>query len=157
MKKKYSNANPRFHLLSDVIRHEVDECGVPMKAIAASIGKPYKTLLRELDNDDDMAKIGVDTLPLLIDACRKESGGPSLVLVWLAEREGMRLCPADCAPDKDTLHGEMLDDYKQVVALHEGMTDWQHPTVVKGLAAAAHAEIDQSFALYKREWAKAGK
>ncbi len=157
MKKKDSNSTPQFHLLSDVVRHYVDESGVPLKAIAASVGKPYKTLLRELDNEDDMAKLGVDTLPLLLDACRTGSDEPPLVLVWLAERYGLRLCPTDCTPDKDTLHGEMLDDYKQVVALHEGMTDWQHPTVVKGLAAAAHAEIDQSFALYKREWAKAGK
>lgn len=157
MRKKDSNAKLRFHLLSDVIRHEVDECGVPMKAIAASIGKPYKTLLRELDNDDDMAKIGVDTLPLLIDACRKDSSEPSLILVWLAEREGMRLCPAESTPDKDTLHSEMLDDYKQVVALHDGMAAWQHPTVIDGLATAAHAELDQSVALYKREWAKEGK
>ena len=157
MGKKNSNTTPKFHILSDVIRHYVDESGIPLKALSASVGKSYKALLRELNEDDDMAKIGVDTMTLILDACQENSDEPPLVLVWLAERYGLRLCPTDCAPDKDTLHGEMLDDYKQVVALHEGMTDWQHPTVVKGLAAAAHAEIDQSFALYKREWAKEGK
>lgn len=34
----------------------------PPKDIAAAIGKPYSTLMRELNPQDRLAKLGVDTL-----------------------------------------------------------------------------------------------
>lgn len=154
MGKKKSNYMPEFHLFSDVIRHMVDESGVPMKAIAASAGKTYKTLLRELDNDDDMAKLGVDTLPLVMESCRNGSTEPPIALVWLAEAFGFHLVPTDASPDKNTLQDEMLDDYKCVVDLHNAMKRWDHPTIIDALATAAHADINQSVAFYKLEQSK---
>lgn len=132
----------------------VDECGVPMKAIAAASGKTYKTMLRELDNDDDLAKLGVDTLPLLMKACMDESKEPPIALVWLADYFGCHLVPADASPDKETLQDEMLEDYKCLVDLHNAMKDWKHPTIIDALATAAHADINQSVAFYKVEQSK---
>ena len=47
--------------MSEAVRRMVDDSGLPVKAIAAETGKGYTTLYRELDSEDDGAKIGVDT------------------------------------------------------------------------------------------------
>ena len=73
--------------MSEAVRRMVDDSGLPLKAIAAETGKGYTTLYRELDSEDDGAKIGVDTLPLLIRACCGDAPQePPLPLVVLAAR-----------------------------------------------------------------------
>ena len=59
--------------MSEAVRRMVDDSGLPLKAIAAETGKGYTTLYRELDSEDDGAKIGVDTLPLLGCVCKPSS------------------------------------------------------------------------------------
>mgnify|MGYP000273172786 CR=1 FL=1 len=46
----------------------VIEGNVPAKKVAATIGKPYKTLMREINPDDLGAKLGVETFMDIIRA-----------------------------------------------------------------------------------------
>ncbi len=45
-----------------VVQEMVMSCPLPLKVIAAKIGKPYSTLLRELNPYDTGAKLGVETM-----------------------------------------------------------------------------------------------
>ena len=69
------------------ILHElVLENRIPAKALAKEIGKPYSTLLREINPYDNGAKLGVETLLQLMKATN--SVAP---LEYMAEQMGYPL------------------------------------------------------------------
>lgn len=64
----------------------VIEGNVPAKKVAATIGKPYKTLMREINPDDLGAKLGVETFMDIIRAT-----GDATPLKRLVQELGFRL------------------------------------------------------------------
>ena len=58
-----------YNTLSEVVSDMIENGNKPIKAIAADIGKPYSTLKRELNVDDDMAKLGADALLGIMASC----------------------------------------------------------------------------------------
>lgn len=139
--------------MSEAVERMVDECGRPVKAIAADIGKPYGTLKRELDLDDDGAKVGIDTLPLLIRACHGDAPKtPPMPLLVLAQRSGFRLVPESANPDKDDLRDECLDDCRELAEFHAMVREGRaHPNVVNQEAVRLTAEIMETAERYKRD------
>jgi hypothetical protein len=91
----------------------------PIKDIADAVGKPYSTLMRELDPKDDRAKLGVELLLPLMQAC--DSTAP---LRHLAEALDCRLVSnRGIIPDKPTFHEELLDTYQALVDYHRAMLE----------------------------------
>lgn len=79
-----------FHnSITKVVQEMVLEGSKPAKVIAEEIGKPYSTLLRELNPFDAGAKIGVETM---LDIMRVT--GNVDVLEFLAREFGYELSPA---------------------------------------------------------------
>ena len=136
--------------MSEAVRRMVDDSGLPVKAIAAETGKGYTTLYRELDSEDDGAKIGVDTLPLLIRAAPQE---PPLPLVVLAARFGFRLVSDDVQPDKEDVRDECLDDGQALAAFHRAVREGRaNPHTIAQMATELATEIAETSAAYASEW-----
>ena len=133
--------------MSEAVRRMVDDSGLPLKAIAAETGKGYTTLYRELDSEDDGAKIGVDTLPLLIRACCGDA------LVVLAARFGFRLVSDDVQPDKDDVRDECLDDGQALATFHRAVREGKaNPHTIAQMATELATEIAETSAAYASEW-----
>lgn len=78
------------------ILHElVLENRIPAKALAKEIGKPYSTLLREINPYDSGAKLGVETLLQLMKCTN--SVAP---LEYMAEQMGYSLVQKEGAQDQ---------------------------------------------------------
>ena len=137
--------------MSEAVRRMVDDSGLPLKAIAAETGKGYTTLYRELDSEDDGAKIGVDTLPLLIRACCGDAPQePPLPLVVLAARFGVS---DDVQPDKDDVRDECLDDGQALAAFHRAVREGKaNPHTIEQMATELATEIAETSAAYASEW-----
>ena len=157
MDHDYFNALP----LSEVCARLVDESGLPLKAIAAESGKPYTTLYRELDSNDEGAKLGVDTLLLLIRACHMQGSRlgvwppktPPAPLLWLASKCGFKCVPIAAEPDHETLVEELLDDHEALVAFQkEARKGKLHPGKLAEFARRAQIEIDETLEQYRRQW-----
>lgn len=74
--------------LTQIIHDMVLDGGVPAKVIAAEIGKPYTTMLREINPHDSGAKVGIDLLlPLMRSSKSNEP------LKFLAHQMGYALVP----------------------------------------------------------------
>lgn len=149
--------------LSEACAKLVDDSGLPLKAIAAETGKPYSTLYRELDANDEGAKIGVDTLLLLIRACHMEGSRhgswppktPPGPLAWLAAKCGFRCVPNAAEPDSGNVNDEMLDDFAALAEMQKAARDGcVHPAIIVELAAKAQVELEETVEQYRREWAK---
>lgn len=67
---------------------------LPLKELAEKIGKPYPTLLRELNPYDKGAKLGVETLLEIMKVT-----GNIAPLVYMAEEMGYELAPAAAKVD----------------------------------------------------------
>lgn len=80
--------------VTHIIQAMVLEGSKPAKHVASEIGKPYPTLLREINPFDNGAKIGVESLTPLMKAA--DSLKP---LEYLAKQMGCALVPmkAECA------------------------------------------------------------
>lgn len=157
MNHDYYNAMP----LSEVMARLVDDSGLPLKAIAAEIGKPYTTLYRELDGNDEGAKIGVDTALLLIRACYMPGSRlghwppktPPAPLMWLASKCGFVCQPLACEPDHASVQEEMLDDLQAVATMQSEARKRQLPPAkIVELARRAQIEIEETVEQYRREW-----
>lgn len=71
--------------------HELVTQGkMPAKSIAIAIGKPYQTLMREINPDDLGAKLGVETFMAIIET----TGDPTPLNVMVQEI-GYRLALVD--------------------------------------------------------------
>ena len=76
----------------------------PAKVVAETIGKPYSTLLREINPYDTGAKIGVETLLQIMKATQNASP-----LDFMAREMGYTLVPLDrlVSTKSFALHGEL--------------------------------------------------
>lgn len=72
--------------LTKIVHNLVLDNPLPAKALAKEIGKPYSTLLREINPYDTGAKLGVETL-LMIMRCT----GDLKPLEYMAQQLGCRL------------------------------------------------------------------
>lgn len=140
--------------LSEVCARMVDDSGRPLKAIAAEIGKGYSTLYRELDAQDDSAKLGVDTLFPLIRACMAEPFTvPPAPLIWLSGKCGFKNVSLRVAPDHDDVRDEILDVLHSLDAFTRAIrAKKKSPADVLALARALQKEIDDVVEQYSREW-----
>ncbi len=71
-----------------VVQDAVLEGPLPAKVVAQEIGKPYSTLLRELNPFDENAKLGVETLIKIMKVTRSVEP-----LRFMAEELGYVLAP----------------------------------------------------------------
>lgn len=151
MKNDFFNAEP----LSETISRMVDASERPLKAIAAEIGKGYSTLYRELDANDEGAKIGVDTLLPLIRAC-SETWPPKNIpapVLWLNSKCGFKALPLTAEPDHPDVREEILDDEASYATFREAVRNRRNtPGQVAELARAVQREIDETVEQYRREW-----
>lgn len=140
-----------YNTLSEVVSDMIENGDKPIKAIAADIGKPYSTLKRELNVDDDMAKLGADALLGIMLSC-----GSVVPLEWLAGRLGYIVKPKDFAePDKATWPEERVDDSVCCGKVSTLMQEGAHPSVVFKEIEKAKGELDQSGTRYSRDYEKA--
>jgi hypothetical protein len=105
--------------LSTVVYEMVEGAPLPVKTIAEKVNKRYSTLVRELDPEDQGAKLGVDMLLPLMKVCNS-----SAPLRFLAHKMGYRLSSArKVAPDKPSFHEELIDTYQALVEYHRAMME----------------------------------
>ncbi len=72
--------------LTKIVHALVLDNPIPAKALAKEIGKPYSTLLREINPYDTGAKLGVETLLQLM-----KTTGNSRPLEYMASELGYRI------------------------------------------------------------------
>lgn len=63
---------------------------MPARTIAVAVGKPYKTLMREINPEDLGAKLGVETFMAIVEAT-----GDSTPLNVMVRELGYRLAPVN--------------------------------------------------------------
>lgn len=134
--------------LTEIVRDMVFNSGVPAKAIAAELQKSYPTFLRELNPDDDGAKLGADTLKTIMETC-----GNVTPLRHLAMQLGYRLMPlAGVTPDKATVAEEVNDDVQALAPLQAALLDVEKTTLedAEALAMRMHLEIDENLVAFQQ-------
>lgn len=136
-----------FNTLTEVCREAyVHDGGMPLKAVAAAVGKPYPTLTRELNPDDDGAKLGADLLLPLMQAT-----GDIRPLEWLAGRMGYALRKnGDIQPDRPTWTEEHAQDSALMGELTAAMLKGDDVASVQGIARRLIADIEQTVEQYAR-------
>lgn len=72
--------------LTRIVHTSILESTIPAKVIASKIGKPYSTLLREVNPYDEGAKLGVETLLQILKIT-----GDTAPLEYMANELGMEL------------------------------------------------------------------
>jgi len=133
--------------IRNVILEMVRNCPKPIKQVADALGKPYSTLMRELDPEDRRAKLGVETLLPLMQACN--STAP---LRFLAEAMEHRLVSnRDIKPDKATFHEELLDTYQALVDYHRAMLEGLPADVVGKRREVLIRQVKEDFVFYLSE------
>lgn len=129
-----------LHLLYDMARNNDKS----IKSISEEIGKPYSTLMRELDPADKGAKLGVELLSPLMQSC--ESIAP---LRLLASRLGYRVVAnKNITPDKGSLHEELLDTYQALVEYHRAMLEKQPLEVVSRYREVLIRQLKEDFVAF---------
>ena len=130
--------------IRSVILDMVRNSDRPVKDIADAVGKPYSTLMRELDPKDDRAKLGVEMLLPLMQACDS-----TLPLRYLAEEMGHRVASVrDIEPDKPTFHEELLDTYQALVEYHRAMLEGRSVEYVAKWREVLIRQLKEDFAFY---------
>ncbi|MYL85184.1 hypothetical protein GTA51_18965 [Desulfovibrio aerotolerans] len=130
--------------IRNVILEMIQNCPKPIKVVAAEIGKPYSTLMRELDPEDRRAKLGVEMLLPLMQACN--GAAP---LRHLAEAMGYRLVSnREITPDKPTFHEELLDTYQALVDYHRAMLEGLPADVVGKRREVLVRQLKEDFVFY---------
>lgn len=72
--------------LTRIVHTSILESPTPAKVIASKIGKPYSTLLREVNPYDEGAKLGVETLLQILKIT-----GDTAPLEYMASELGLEL------------------------------------------------------------------
>jgi hypothetical protein len=130
--------------ITAVILEMAQDCPRAIKTIAAEVGKPYSTLMRELDPGDRGAKLGVDLLLPLMQACKSISP-----LCHLAEAMGHRVVSIkDITPDKATFHEELLDTYQALVDYHRAMLESQPVEIVAKRREVLIRQLKEDYVFY---------
>jgi len=135
--------------LTEIVRDMVFNSGVPAKSIAQELRKSYTTFLRELNPDDDGAKLGADALKIIMEKCKEVTP-----LRHLAMQLGYRLMPlTGVTPDKATLSEEVNDDVQVLAPLQAALLDVQNTTLedAEALAMRMHLEIDENLVAFRQE------
>lgn len=115
-----------------------------IKSIAEEIGKPYSTLMRELDPGDRGAKLGVELLLPLMKACN--SIAP---IRFMAGAMHYRVASTRAIhPDKASFHEELLDTYQALVEYHRAMIEGQKVEVVAEYREVLIRQLKEDFAAY---------
>ena len=131
--------------LLEVIAETVLDGKVPAKVVAETLGKPYPTLMRELNPQDEGAKLGAE---MLIPVMR--ATGDDRPLYYLAQQMGYRLASLEeVKPDKPTLADECLDTYPALAEFHEAMRNGSSLKKVGMLLHRAISEVEQDFVAYR--------
>lgn len=122
----YNEENLMHDELHIILQEMIQKSSLPAKSIADKVGKPYSTLMRELDPGDRGAKLGVELLLPLMQACNSITP-----LNYLSNKMGYRIsCMREISPDKSTFHEELLDTYEALVEYHRSMIEGQPLDVV---------------------------
>ena len=74
--------------LTRIIHSRILESPVPAKILAKKIGKTYSTLLREVNPDDEGAKLGVETFVQILKIT-----GDFAPLEYIASELGLEITP----------------------------------------------------------------
>jgi hypothetical protein len=103
--------------------------GPPAKVVAEELGKPLFTLYRELNPDDDGAKLdAAHILPIMLVT------GDDRPLQFLASHMGKRVSDIDRQPDGRDMHEECLQAYPAVTAYIEIARNPKYPLRLVGEA-----------------------
>jgi hypothetical protein len=140
--------------MTDAVGRMIDESSKPIKAISGDIGKPYTTLCRELDPDDDGAKLGVETLyPIIVSVCGTRPLFVPAPVEWLCHRLRFAVLPFGFAePDAASFQEESMQDSQKKSRAERLMLQGAHPDVVDQAYVETKAEMDQTATLYRRQW-----
>lgn len=130
--------------LYDVIREMVLTAPRPAKALAEELGKPYSTFMREINAGDSGAKLGVETLIPLMQAC--DSVMP---LRYLASRLKCRVVSLrEVVPGKPNLTEELLDTYPVLSDYHRAILSKQPLEDVAELREQVIRQVQADFVAY---------
>jgi hypothetical protein len=131
----------------ELLRSMVQDCGKPAKRIAQEVGKPYSTLMRELNATDRGAKLDVDLLLPLMRAC--ESVQP---LRFLAARMGCRVSSlARVKSEKASLHEGLLDTYPALAEYHQAIREGRPLEQVAELREQVIRQVQEDFVAFAQE------
>lgn len=139
-----------YNTLTEVARDALiyDDPRLPLKAVAAGIGKPYATLTRELNPDDDGAKLGAD---LLLPIMRVT--GDVRMLEWLADKLGyILLRKDDVHPDQPSWPLEHAQDTQHLGEMARLMATGAAPEEVQRVGTIAIREIEETLVQYVRDY-----
>lgn len=127
-----------------LILEMVQNSHIPIKTLAEKVGKPYSTLMREIDPGDRGAKFGVELLLPLMKACN--SIAP---LRHMAASMGYRVASMrEISPDKPSFHEELLDTYQALVDYHRAMMDGQPVDVVAEFREVLVRQLKEDFVAF---------
>lgn len=131
----------------DVIRKMIEKGPMPIKDLSAKIGKPYPTLMRELNEEDQGAKLGVELLLPLMQAC-----GSVLPLRYLASRMEHRVVSMQpITPDKSSHLEEMLTTYPALAEYHQAIMEERPLEKVAELRENVIRQVQEDFVAYARK------
>lgn len=142
--------------LTEAVNVMISKSGLPEKALSADIGKPLSTLQRELNPNDEGAKVGIETLYPLIRACCGESPEEAPEpLVWLCRRLGFEPMPFGYAePNSPSIEKECMESMQAISKAHGAILAEADPKEVDALILQAKLDLDQDATLYRREYSR---
>jgi hypothetical protein len=130
-----------------ILQEMIQKSPLPAKSIAEQVGKPYSTLMRELDPGDRGAKLGVELLLPLMQACNAITP-----LSYLANAMGYRIsCMREISPDKSSFHEELLDTYEALVEYHRAMIEGQPLDIVIERRETLIRQLKEDFVAFTRK------
>jgi hypothetical protein len=138
--------------LYDVIRKMVLENRKTAKEVAEEVGKPYPTLMRELNATDSSAKLGVELLLPLMKSCRSV-----MPLRFLAARMDCRVSALPDVSDGFSLLEQLLATYQALAEYHRAVLAEQPLERVAELREKVIGQVEADFVAYAREKAEQGK
>jgi hypothetical protein len=131
-----------------VISEMIELSQKPVKALAKEVGKPYPTLMRELNAEDQGAKLGVELLLPLMKACQSV-----LPLRFLASRMDHRVVSLKhVTPDKSSLLEEMLTTYPSLAEFHQAIMEGAPLEKVAELREHVILQVQEDFVAYTRKF-----
>lgn len=125
----------------------VQESQVPIKSLADLVGKPYSTFKREIDIEDRGAKLGIELLVPLMQACNSIAPLRHMSVTMGYRVSSMR----EIRPDKQTLYEELLDTYQALVDYHRSMIDGQPVSVVSEYRDLLIRQLREDFIAFMQQ------
>lgn len=125
----------------DAVNQMIEESGRPIKWIAEKVGKPYGTLKRELNEYDDGAKLGIELVVPLMDACDSDR-----LAEYIADKRDLNV-------SKRKVEREPVVSPVALVTAAARLTEMEHSHDISRteMVQAVNAVIDESEAtLYRK-------